>query len=358
MTAHVIVGGQYGSEAKGHVAAQVALRLRETASVVACARVGGPNAGHSVQDATGRVFAFRTIPVTAPLFDDPVVITAGSEIEISVLVSEILMLEEAGYHVRGRLFIDNQATILTAADHATESAGEFRSRFGSTSKGIGAARMNRLARTAELAKDHAAELRPFGVLMDTAPQLNLLAMTAAVVIEGTQGYGLGLHAGHYPFCTSGDCRSIDFLAQAGISPHVPTKTWITYRTFPIRVAGNSGPMYYETDWGYLEEHSDGYIKPELTTVTKLTRRVGFWDPDLAKRALAANGGAGNPDVHTVLTFIDYIDPALAGCTRFDRLQASHAWKWVERAERELGHQFSMFTTGPGTAIWRPELQVL
>src|SRR5699024_7206253 len=64
-----------------------------------------------------------------------------------------------------------------------------------------------------------------------------------VVVEGTQGYWLGLHAGHYPQSTSNNARPIDFLAMAGLNPW----EWDFYpigvtRTNPIRVAGNSGPL--------------------------------------------------------------------------------------------------------------------
>ncbi|WP_369007005.1 adenylosuccinate synthetase, partial [Staphylococcus aureus] len=40
----------------------------------------------------------------------------------------------------------------------------------------------------------------------------------SIILEGTQGYGLGLHAGMYPYCTSSNTRSIDFLAMAAIYP--------------------------------------------------------------------------------------------------------------------------------------------
>ena len=60
----VIVGGQAGSEAKGHVAAQLA-SPELTPEGLAAVRVAGPNAGHSAVDATGRKWALRQIPVAA-----------------------------------------------------------------------------------------------------------------------------------------------------------------------------------------------------------------------------------------------------------------------------------------------------
>ena len=62
------------------------------------------------------------------------------------------------------------------------------------------------------------------------------------------------------------------------------------RTLPIRVAGESGPLFAETTWEQLADESNGYIRPERTTVTNLIRRVGRWDSELAREAVQANGG--------------------------------------------------------------------
>lgn len=343
MSIEVVVGGQFGSEAKGHVSA---LLVEDASSLrpVACLRIGGPNAGHTVIDKWGRAFAFRTLPVGSVVDARcALIIGPGSEIEVEVLKDEILRVEAAGYSVRDRLFIDQQATVITWK-HKESEAG-LQQRIGSTAKGIGAARADRIMRSAPIARDE-PELHLLGLVCDTTPISRLAANDGTLVIEGTQGYGLGLHAGYYPFCTSGDCRAIDFMAQAGLSRSF--QQWIVYRTFPIRVAGNSGPMAEETTWGYLGGKSNGYIKPEMTTVTKKVRRVGHWDYELASAALRANG----PGALAVLSFVDYLDPELAQCEEFDILKQSPAWLSIQKMEDELGAPFRLFTTGPDTHIWR------
>lgn len=349
MTVNVVVGGQFGSEAKGHVAAILCQESRVGGSAY-CVRVNGPNAGHSVVDKWGHKWAFRTLPVAAPICPDmQLVIAAGSEIEVGVLKEEIERVEAAGYSVRQRLYIDEQATILTDLHKVEEANGLLTDRLGSTGKGVGAARADRLMRHAGLAKDD-PDLHELGFVCDTQAMLQGLAhrppsKEVDIVIEGTQGFGLGLHAGYYPFCTSGDCRSIDFLACAGITAWA--ETWVVFRTFPIRVAGNSGPMFNEVTWAQLGATSGGYIQPEQTTVTKKTRRVGMWDDVLAQRALAANQPA-----RAVLTFVDYLDPLLAGSSDFQQLTESPAWDWIGQTETALGQEFELFTTGPDTHIWR------
>lgn len=346
----IVVGGQFGSEAKGHVAA---LLCEQATGAGACVRVGGPNAGHTVIDYLGRPWAFRTLPVGAVCSSLDLIVAAGSEIEVEVLKDEIERVEAAGYSVRSRLYIDEQATILTDFHKDTEVAGALTARLGSTGKGVGAARADRLMRHAGLARDE-GDLHDLGIVCDTQSRLRRYGRVDHIIVEGTQGYGLGLHAGYYPFCTSGDCRAVDFLAQAGLHWNRSVVTWVVFRTYPIRVAGNSGPMINETSWGQLGQETGGYIKPEMTTVTKKVRRVGGWDPFLARAAIGANGGAITALTRPVLTFVDYWDPTLAGSTSFDELRESVAWKRIIDVEDELGVRFSLFTTGPATHIWRDQ----
>jgi adenylosuccinate synthase len=155
--------------------------------------------------------------------------------------------------------------------------------------------------------------------MDTADLMErVLAEGGHVIVEGTQGYGLGLHTKYYPFTTSGDCRAIDFLAQAGLSPWIANaelKVIVCFRPFPIRVAGNSGPMGAETTWDNLG------LPKELTTVTQKVRRVAEWDPALVEAAIRANGGLGRHMV-LALTMADHVIPGLKGQTHLEDLAHS------------------------------------
>lgn len=341
----VVVGGQYGSEAKGHVAAQLHARTHHRLGV----RIGGPNAGHTVIDKNGVRFPLRTIPVAAAVdHDTELVIAAGSEIDLHVLLEEITALENAGHPVRERLMIDPQATVISE-EHKQQEA-ELIAKVGSTGKGIGAARAARMMRTAPVAADSIL-LEPY--LIDTSSVLNQYHRNGHdILIEGTQGYHLGLHAGHYPQSTTNDCRAIDCVAQAGVTPLRLPDIWLVFRTYPIRVAGNSGPMGEELDWESLATLSDGYIEPERTTVTNKVRRVAEWDPRAAKQAIDGNGGNRNPHLHTALMFIDYFDPSLAGVTSLEQVERSRAMPEIEAIEDDLDCGFSLFGTGPTTVVWR------
>lgn len=350
----VVAGAQFGSEAKGHVTQDLLARHFGSGRQINV-RVAGPNAGHTAYDACfGRKYPLRQVPVGAVHPDVELVIAAGSEIDTNVLLDEIDKLEEDGHSVRGRMVVDAQATILTRRHH--DSEGLLPSRLGSTGKGIGAARADRIMRTAGIAGDDDTlrdELADRGIrLCDTQEWLRLAVQQnyafCQVVVEGTQGYGLGLHAGFYPFCTSSDCRAIDFLAMAGINPwnHYihDFQVWLVARVYPIRVAGNSGPLAGETTWEKLG------LPEERTTVTQKVRRVGTWDGDLVRRAVRANGGA--PSVRVALTMLDQAVPQIANVIDRSALIRDHdARAWLDMVELDSGTQVRYVATGPKSAVW-------
>jgi adenylosuccinate synthase len=308
----VVVGGQYGSEAKGAVTAFLA-NEHPGDRPVHVVRVGGPNAGHTAyapdrapngRDGENVEWKLRQVPVGFVNPHAMLYIGAGSEIDLPVLSREISELDEAGHRVSERLYIDRSATIITGTHKNIEADNNLVKRIGSTGKGIGAARADRIMRTAELYGDNHA----FGG--DTGRKLtNALRAGGHVIVEGTQGYGLGLHTDNYPQTTSGDCRAIDFLAQAGLSPWTNAvdefEVIVVFRTRPIRVAGNSGELKGETTWDALG------LPVERTTVTQKVRRVGEWDGDLASSALVANGYPSS-EVKVALTMLDQVQPRLAG----------------------------------------------
>ena len=355
MRIQVIVGGQAGSEGKGAVAGYLAAESQGPS----CVRVAGPNAGHSVVNPlTGVKHALRTIPVGAVTNPDALLaIAAGSEIDIPVLLSEVQQLEADGLQIRHRLFIDPMATILTDEHRAVEADAGLVARIGSTGKGIGAARAARIMRTATLARDHEKLLGEYSSVAHVAPLVQ--ARGRDIQIEGTQGYLLSLHHRFYPQVTSSGTTALDFLAMARLNPWVVPpenlEIWVTYRPYPIRVAGESGPLTGETSWDALG------LEPELTTVTKKVRRVGIWDGVLAAEAAHANRGSllggwksTGPKVDPVryaLTMADQIDPALAGTTDREKLLDSEPYQaFLHQFVRDLGGTPHIVTTSDRTYL--------
>jgi adenylosuccinate synthase len=94
-------------------------------------------------------------------------------------------------------------------------------------------------------------------------------------IEGAQGFGLSIQHGFYPYTTSRDVTPAQIYADCGIPWDTACMGKILgiTRTYPIRVnnkTGTSGPFYEDQ-----KEISFADIgqEVELTTVTKLPRRL-------------------------------------------------------------------------------------
>lgn len=375
----VVAGGQYGSEAKGHVS-EMLLSPSRVGDQGVGVRVGGPNAGHIVYGNCplncnpdteeiggamgwgnepkadhhfngswiGHPWKLRQIPVAAvtnPSCD--LVIAAGSEVHQPTLMEELRALDLAGYSAASRLRIDSSATVLTEHHVNVEKGSDLTQRLGSTSKGVGAARADRIWRQAPTWGSESAGAFSYD---NTAGWLReQLDGGRTVLIEGTQGYGLGVHGPAYPQSTSGDCRAVDFLSQAGLSPWHDSvgvfDPWVVLRVRPIRVAGNSGPMKGETSWAELG------LPEEKTTVTRKVRRVGGWDPELAREAIEANGGSR---VRVALSMVDTVLPAVASASRWDDLgdlQQADLRRYLEQIETDLRHPVQWIGTSPVTGIW-------
>lgn len=341
-TVDVVVGGQFGSESKGRTTAEV-VKVREAQGHwVNAVRVAGPNAGHVVFDEQGNRFALRQVPVAAAVSDYAnLVIAAGSEIDFPVLQAEIEQLEAAGHSVRSRLNVHPEAVMI--GDEHKQQEGALVGAIGSTGKGIGAARAAHLMRTAQRVHDQTDRFEDSGIRISRMD----LNQAKTVVIEGTQGFGLGLRSGFYPQVTSSDCRAIDFLAMAGVNPwggngEKRMAVHLVIRPNPIRVAGNSGPLKGETSWATLG------LPEERTTVTQKIRRVGEWDGELVARAIAANGGA--PTVRVSLAMLDHVFPEIAGCA--DPLDLpGEVLDWVHEVEKQLQARVTLVGTGPQTSCW-------
>lgn len=296
MPVSVIVGGQYGSEGKGKVAYYWAKKVNAAAVV----RVGGSNSGHTVYDKAGRKFALRMLPTASIDGDVTAVLPAGSYVDIEVLLQEMKMTALS----HNLLKIDNNAVIITEEYKSGEAKFMLRQKVGSTLSGTGLAVMNRVMRVDNvlLAKD-VPELTEY--LCDTKQYMrSLLDERKNIVIEGTQGYGLSnYHAKYYPYATSRDTTAASFLAETGLSPFDVEHVVMVIRSYPIRVAGNSGPLANEIDWKTLtiESGANEYFD-EKTTVTNHVRRVARFSSDVVSEAILVN----QPDV-IVLNHMDYID---------------------------------------------------
>lgn len=340
----VLVGGQYGSEGKGAIAAHVADRYGVHV------RVGSPNAGHTIYW-KGERHVMQTIPCGWINPDAKIVIGRGALVNMRLLMQELEHIEQYYPHFRDRLYIDTQAGVLDERFHEQEGGteGEMHRRIGSTGEGVGPARMARIARDPSefrLVRDVAEEYGIERSLCENTPLLisSLQDGGTDVLIEGTQGSGLSLYHSNWPYCTSVDTNAAGIIAEVGVAPSRVTDVLMVCRTYPIRVAGNSGPMRDEITWEELSDRIGKDLVPERTTVTHKVRRISEWDDGLFKRSCMMN-----EPTEIALTFCDYVDPDLYGTASiYDVDESKRLFEFMY--EHDLLGKVKYFGTGPQTVV--------
>lgn len=340
----VLVGGQYGSEGKGAIAAHVANDYDVHV------RVGSPNAGHTIYWRDER-HVMQTIPCGWINPKAQIVIGRGALVNMRLLMQELEHIEQYYPNFRKRLSIDAQAGVLDERFHEMEGGteGEMHRRIGSTGEGVGPARMARISRDPEqfrLFESVAAEYGLDDVVINDTPAMiaALQDMGRNVLIEGTQGSGLSLYHSHWPYCTSVDTNAAGIIAEVGVAPARVTDVLMVCRTYPIRVAGNSGPMKNEITWEDLSERTGQDLVPERTTVTHKVRRIAEWDDDLFEMSCLLNA-----PTEIALTFCDYVDPDLYGTKSVSDIDCSSKLSEFMRDNGLLG-RIKYFGTGPDSVV--------
>lgn len=318
MPVSIVVGGQFGSEGKGKVSLEIARRSNRANIPTTVVRVGGPNSGHTGYDNSGKKFALRQLPAGCIDRDVDVVFPAGSYIDVDLLFAEISELT----FPLDRIKISHHARLITQEHKDWERSGELVQSIGSTGSGVGAAVMAAVARQSKnfelnsLEAQDNASLEPF--LANTTEILReRLDINHRLIIEGTQGFGLSLlDGGYWPKATSRSTTAAAALAETGLSPLDVDDVTLVIRSFPIRVAGDSGLLTNEVTWDYVASLTgrDPAQIEEYTTVTKKLRRVGLFDADLVRAAISANRPS-----RIVLNHVDYIslEATLDGSVRSD-----------------------------------------
>lgn len=313
----VLVGGQYGSEGKGAVAAHVANDYDVHV------RVGSPNAGHTIYW-NGEKHVMQSIPCGWINPKATIMIGRGALLNMKQFMKELVHIMQYYPDFMKRLVIDEEAGILSEKFHEQEGGthGEMHKRIGSTGEGVGPARVARINRDPnefKQFKDVAAEYGLEQCMVKNTPKMLVRMQNAGanIMIEGTQGCALSLLHSHWPYCTSIDTNAAGIISEVGIAPTRVTNVLMVVRTYPIRVAGNSGPMQGEITWEELSNRLGKDITPEHTTVTKKIRRIAEWDDDLFEQALVLNA-----PTEIALTFADYVDPFIANTTDLRRIKAS------------------------------------
>lgn len=366
-----LVGGQFGSEGKGLIAGHIANEY--TAHV----RVGAANAGHTLythynpgyEDITSEgeyhKHVMQQIPCAA--YANPhaeLFIGPGALISPEIFMQELATLARwrvaNGLDPMPSLWVDGRAHVITKQQINEEQKTGLAERIGSTStiakEGIGVAAADRLLRAErcmpaaseggramlQLAAVEAGFSAEAFMSFDDVPLI--LARTKKILLEGTQGYGLSNTTGDFPYVTSRNTTAAGLAADSGVAPTRIDRVILVCRTFPIRVAGPSGPFAQGSEEITWDEVG---IDPEneRTTVTKKIRRVATFSMNQVAEAALVNGAT-----EIALTFCDYLDPRVAGRTSPPDTGASKLWSLVRQIEGRTGLPVTFLGTGPHSVI--------
>ncbi|CEG12533.1 Adenylosuccinate synthetase [groundwater metagenome] len=343
---NIVIGGQFGDEGKGKIISYMC--LKDNYDIIARGGVG-PNAGHTIVY-DGQEYKVRQVPSGFLNKNTKLYIGAGVLINPDVFLDEISKFNK--FNIKERIKVDFQCGIIEET-HKVRDKGDanLREKVQTTGSGCGPANEDRIKRLGKLAKDIPA-LNEF--LCDVAMELNdAMDKGKKILIEGTQGFGLSLYHGTYPYVTTKDTTASAMLSDVGVGPKYVNDIIVVLKAYTTRV-GN-GLFWNETNKTNInkdEKDNEKFNKlfndlkiyeklskiEEKGTVTGRARRVAPFDFELAKRSAKINSAT-----MLALTNIDRLFDC-AGVRKFNDLPED-AKKFIKVIENEVGVKVKLISTG-------------
>ena len=332
----VVLGAQWGDEGKGKIVDVLSERFSAVARYA-----GGHNAGHTVIHGEQK-FVLQLIPCGVLRPGCKAVIGNGVVLDPVAFLREVAKLRDLGVDVDGQLSVSNRAQVILPYHRMIELAAESapgRKKIGTTSRGIGPAYEDKMARSGlrivdllrpELLKTHieaacaeknaiahalfgtdpldpqkmydeyaaaAEQVRPF--VTDTGRLLHkVLAEGGSVMFEGAQGTMLDIDHGTYPFVTSSSATAGGAATGTGVGPTAIGTVISVTKAYVTRVGEGPFPTEIHEEVGdHLRARGNEY-----GAVTGRPRRCGWLDMPLLRYSNQVNGAEW-----LVVTKMDVLD---------------------------------------------------
>jgi adenylosuccinate synthase len=332
----VVLGAQWGDEGKGKIVDVLSERFSAVARYA-----GGHNAGHTVIIGEHK-FVLQLIPCGVIRPNCKGVIGNGVVLDPIYFLDEIDRVRRTGLDIDGRLFVSNRAQVILPYHRMIELAAETapgRQKIGTTSKGIGPAYEDKMARSglrvvdllntsllkthieaaceeknaiahalfgtdpldpAKMYDDYAAaaeRIRP--LVADTGRLLHgILAQGGSVMFEGAQGTMLDIDHGTYPYVTSSSATAGGASTGTGVGPTAIGTVISVTKAYVTRVGGGPFPTEIHGAAGdHLRARGNEY-----GAVTGRPRRCGWLDMPLLRYSNQVNGAEW-----LVVTKLDVLD---------------------------------------------------
>jgi adenylosuccinate synthase len=330
------LGAQWGDEGKGKIVDVLSERFSAVARYA-----GGHNAGHTVIHGSQK-FVLQLIPCGVLRPGCKGIIGNGVVLDPIAFLKEVAKLRGLGVEVDGQLFVSNRAQVILPYHRMIELAAESapgRKRIGTTSRGIGPAYEDKMARSGlrivdllntSLLRQHieaacgeknaiahalfgtdpldpekmyeeyaaaAEEVRPF--VTDTGRMLHkIIAEGGSVMFEGAQGTMLDIDHGTYPFVTSSSATAGGAATGTGVGPTAIGTVISVTKAYVTRVGEGPFPTEIHDPIGdQLRARGNEY-----GAVTGRPRRCGWLDIPLLRYSNQVNGAEW-----LVVTKMDVLD---------------------------------------------------
>ena len=332
----VVLGAQWGDEGKGKIVDVLSERFSAVARYA-----GGHNAGHTVIIG-GQKFVLQLIPCGVLRPGCKGIIGNGVVLDPLAFLKEVAHLRELGVAVDGQLFVSNRTQVILPYHRMIELAAESapgRKKIGTTSRGIGPAYEDKMARSGlrivdllnpKLLKTHieaacaeknaiahalfgtdpldpekmyeeyaaaAEKIRPFAA--DTGRMLNnILAQGGSIMFEGAQGTMLDIDHGTYPYVTSSSATAGGASTGTGVGPTAIGTVISVTKAYVTRVGGGPFPTeIHDAAGDELRARGNEY-----GAVTGRPRRCGWLDIPMLRYSNQVNGAEW-----LVITKLDVLD---------------------------------------------------
>jgi adenylosuccinate synthase len=372
MSVTMVIGAQWGDEAKG----KVVDLLSQDAGITARFN-GGDNAGHTVINDYG-TFKLRLTPNGFSNPETNCIIGPGVVVNLATLINEIQMIRDAGIDLSDRLWVSPRCHVVMPYHPIVEGIYEMakgNASTGTTKRGMGPVYADKVSyngirlvdlQDKEVFRDKlqiqlqvknalfkAFNLEPLDlqtVLEEKLEQYSKvhgvvresfglvqsgLRNDANIILEGAQGSLLDNTWGTYPFCTASTTISGGAAAGLGIAPRFISRVIGVAKAYTTRVG--RGPMPTELNDAIGQTlQNEG---KEFGTVTGRPRRCGWFDADLVAFTARLNGFT-----EIALTKLDVLDtlPRIKIGVGYHRTgqagNLAHYWegdaRWLEGYEPE------------------------
>jgi adenylosuccinate synthase len=332
----VVLGAQWGDEGKGKIVDVLSERFSAVARYA-----GGHNAGHTVIIGEHK-FVLQLIPCGVLRPNCKGVIGNGVVLDPIYFLDEIDRVRRTGLDIDGRLFVSNRAQVILPYHRMIELAAETapgRQKIGTTSKGIGPAYEDKMARSGlrivdllntSLLRTHieaaceeknaiahalfssqpldpakmydgysaaAERIRP--LVADTGRLLHkILAEGGSVMFEGAQGTMLDIDHGTYPYVTSSSATAGGAATGTGVGPTAIGTVISVTKAYVTRVGGGPFPTeIHDAAGDQLRARGNEY-----GAVTGRPRRCGWLDMPLLRYSNHVNSAEW-----LVVTKLDVLD---------------------------------------------------